>query len=412
MFNSTNTANIEKLTYIKNGSVTSVKGIKAAGIHCGLKKKRKDLALIISQVHAVSAGMYTTNKAAAAPVIISKKITDNNKKVKAIICNSGNANACTGVEGHLDALEIQSKCAEKLGVNFSEVLISSTGVIGERLNVSAIINSLDELKNCLDYNGGLNAAEAIMTTDTISKHFAVKVELSNGEITIGGIAKGSGMIMPNMATMLGFVTTDAKISKNLLQSALKDAVKDSYNKISVDGETSTNDMVLMMANGMSDIEIIEGSEDYSIFTSALKDLSIKMAKSIVFDGEGATKFITVNIKNALTEKDADLIAKSIVNSPLVKTAINGGDPNWGRVISAASSSGANIQPEKCTLYFNNLALMLPGYKIDFEEKEAVKILAEKNIVVTLDLNQGNYNTTWWTCDYSENYIKINAHYRT
>lgn len=412
MFNSTNTANIEKLTYIKNGSVTSVKGIKAAGIHCGLKKKRKDLALIVSQVHAVSAGMYTTNKAAAAPVIISKKITDNNKKVKAIICNSGNANACTGVEGHLDALEIQSKCAEKLGVNFSEVLISSTGVIGERLNVSAIINSLDELKNCLDYNGGLNAAEAIMTTDTISKHFAVKVELSNGEITIGGIAKGSGMIMPNMATMLGFVTTDAKISKNLLQSALKDAVKDSYNKISVDGETSTNDMVLMMANGMSDIEIIEGSEDYSIFTSALKDLSIKMAKSIVFDGEGATKFITVNIKNALTEKDADLIAKSIVNSPLVKTAINGGDPNWGRVISAASSSGANIQPEKCTLYFNNLALMLPGYKIDFEEKEAVKILAEKNIVVTLDLNQGNYNTTWWTCDYSENYIKINAHYRT
>lgn len=412
MFNSTNTANIEKLTYIKNGSVTSVKGIKAAGIHCGLKKKRKDLALIVSQVHAVSAGMYTTNKAAAAPVIISKKITDNNKKVKAIICNSGNANACTGVEGHLDALEIQSKCAEKLGINFSEVLISSTGVIGERLNVSAIINSLDELKNCLDYNGGLNAAEAIMTTDTISKHFAVKVELSNGEITIGGIAKGSGMIMPNMATMLGFVTTDAKISKNLLQSALKDAVKDSYNKISVDGETSTNDMVLMMANGMSDIEIIEGSEDYSIFTSALKDLSIKMAKSIVFDGEGATKFITVNIKNALTEKDADLIAKSIVNSPLVKTAINGGDPNWGRVISAASSSGANIQPEKCTLYFNNLALMLPGYKIDFEEKEAVKILAEKNIVVTLDLNQGNYNTTWWTCDYSENYIKINAHYRT
>lgn len=412
MFNSTNTANIEKLTYIKNGSVTSVKGIKAAGIHCGLKKKRKDLALIVSQVHAVSAGMYTTNKAAAAPVIISKKITDNNKKVKAIICNSGNANACTGVEGHLDALEIQSKCAEKLGINFSEVLISSTGVIGERLNVSAIINSLDELKNCLDYNGGLNAAEAIMTTDTISKHFAVKVELSNGEITIGGIAKGSGMIMPNMATMLGFVTTDAKISKNLLQSALKDAVKDSYNKISVDGETSTNDMVLMLANGMSDVEIIEGSEDYSIFTSALKDLSIKMAKSIVFDGEGATKFITVNIKNALTEKDADLIAKSIVNSPLVKTAINGGDPNWGRVISAASSSGANIQPEKCTLYFNNLALMLPGYKIDFEEKEAVKILAEKNIVVTLDLNQGNYNTTWWTCDYSENYIKINAHYRT
>jgi glutamate N-acetyltransferase/amino-acid N-acetyltransferase len=212
--------------------------------------------------------------------------------------------------------------------------------------------------------------------------------------------------------MLGFVTTDAKISKCLLQSALSESVKDSYNKISVDGETSTNDMVLMLANGMSKTEILENTEDYSLFVSALKDLSIKMAKSIVFDGEGATKFITVQIKNAATEKDANLIAKAIVNSPLVKTAINGGDPNWGRVISAASSSGANIKPENTSLYFNDLALMLPGYKTEFEEEEAAKILAKKNIVITLDLNDGKTNTTWWTCDYSEEYIKINAHYRT
>ncbi len=412
MFNTSTTEMISKITYIKNGSVTSVKGIKAAGIHCGLKKKKKDLALIYSEVEAESAGMYTTNKAAAAPVNISKKITDGQNKIKAIICNSGNANACTGVDGHLDALVVQSECAANLGIKASEVLISSTGVIGEKLNVAKIVNSFENLKSNLSFYGGIDAAEAIMTTDTVPKHFAANVELSGGKITIGGIAKGSGMIMPNMATMLGFVTTDAKISKSLLQSALAESVKDSYNKISVDGETSTNDMVLMLANGMSNTEILENTEDYSLFLSALKDLSIKMAKSIVFDGEGATKFITVHIKNAATEKDANLIAKAIVNSPLVKTAINGGDPNWGRVISAASSCGANIKPENASLYFNDLALMLPGYKTEFVEEEAAKILAQKNIVITLNLNDGKTNTTWWTCDYSEEYIKINAHYRT
>ena len=403
---------ISKYTYIENGSVTSVQEIEASGIHCGLKKKNKDLALIYSKVPAVTSGTYTTNKAAAAPVLISKKITDTSQKIKAIIINSANANACTGVEGHLDALEVQSKCAKVLDINSSEVLISSTGVIGEKLNVSAITNSLEILINNLSFDGGIEAAKAIMTTDTVPKHFALTISLSEGNVTIGGIAKGSGMIMPNMATMLGFVTTDAKISKEVLNSALIEAVNDSYNKISVDGETSTNDMVLMLANGMSNVEIQKNSEDYSKFVLALKDLSIKMAKSVVFDGEGATKFITINIKNASTEKDANLIAKSIANSPLVKTAINGGDPNWGRIISAGGSSGAEISPEKVSLYFNNLAIMQPGYKIDFVEEDAHEILAKKNIVITLDLNNGTNNTTWWTCDYSEEYIKINAHYRT
>ncbi len=412
MFNTTIIEETSKYTYIENGSITSVQGIKASGIHCGLKKKNKDLALIYSVVPALSAGTYTTNKAAAAPVFISKKITESSDKVKAIIINSANANACTGLEGHLDALEVQSKCATTLKVKPSEVLVSSTGVIGEKLNVLAITNSLEILKDSLNEEGGVEAAKAIMTTDTIEKNFALSVKLSEGEITIGGIAKGSGMIMPNMATMLGFVTTDAKINKNLLQSALTEAVKDSYNKISIDGETSTNDMVLLLANELSDVEITENSEDYSIFVSALKDLSVKMAKSIVFDGEGATKFITININNAASEYDANLIAKSLANSPLVKTAINGGDPNWGRVISAASSCGAEIKPENVSLYFNELAVMQPGYKTDFIEKDAAKILAEKNIVITLDLNDGKSNTTWWTCDYSEEYIKINAHYRT
>jgi len=412
MFNSTITEVESKFVYIENGSVTSVQGFQAAGIHCGLKKNNKDLALIYSSLPAEAAGTYTLNNAKAAPVTISENITNQSGRVKAIIVNSGNANACTGVNGHLDALEVQKKCADVLEINQNEVLISSTGVIGERLNVSKITNSLKLLANNLSVNGGLEATEAIMTTDLLPKHFAVKVDLSKGEITIGGIAKGSGMIMPNMATMLGFVTTDATINKDVLQSALTEAVNDSYNKISVDGETSTNDMVLMMANGMSNIEVEKDSDDYQIFVSALKDLSINMAKSIVVDGEGATKFITINITNASSEKDANIIAKAIANSPLVKTAINGGDPNWGRIISAASSSGANINPENVALYFDDLEILQPEYKINDVEKEAANILEQKNITITLDLNNGSSNTTWWTCDYSEQYIKINAHYRT
>ncbi|MCB0743836.1 MAG: bifunctional ornithine acetyltransferase/N-acetylglutamate synthase, partial [Ignavibacteriae bacterium] len=266
MHNQTITEVENKFTYLENGSVTSAKGFQATGIHCGIKKKNKDLALIYSKVPAEAAGVYTLNKAKAAPVTICEDITKQNGKAKAIICNSGNANACTGFEGHLDALEVQKKCAEVLKINSNEVLISSTGVIGERLNVSAIVNSLYTLKNNLNDEGGILAAEAIMTTDLVSKHFAVKVQLSSGEITIGGIAKGSGMIMPNMATMLGFVTTDAKIEKEVLQSALSESVNDSYNKISVDGETSTNDMVLMLANGMSNVEVEKDSNDYQIFT--------------------------------------------------------------------------------------------------------------------------------------------------
>ena len=412
MSNSTLIEMETKITYIKNGTVTSPKGFQANGIHCGLKKKNKDLALIYSIVPAEAAGVYTLNKAKAAPVKISENITKQNQKVRAIICNSGNANACTGIDGHLDALEIQKKCAEVLGINQNEVLISSTGVIGERLNVPSIVNSLDTLKNNLSEDGGLLAAQAIMTTDLVPKHFALKVKLTQGEIIIGGIAKGSGMIMPNMATMLGFVTTDANISKELLQSALIEAVNDSFNKISVDGETSTNDMVLFLANGMSGVKVQKGTEDYQTFVESLKDISINMAKSIVADGEGATKFITLNVINVPSDKDANIIAKAIANSPLVKTAINGGDPNWGRIISAASSSGANIYPEKVTLYFNDLALIEPNYKINNVEKEAAQILQNKNIKITIDLNDGNASTTWWTCDYSEQYIKINAHYRT
>lgn len=401
-----------QFSYIDNGSITSPIGISASGIHCGLKKKRKDLALIVSKDYAEVAGTFTKNKAQAAPVIIDKKIIDSGNKVKALIINSAYANACTGEEGFLDALEIQKRAATILEMSSSEILISSTGVIGERIPVPKITNSLNELVYKLSVSGGIDAANAIMTTDLVPKHFAVTVKLSCGKITIGGMAKGSGMIHPNMATMLGFITTDAKISKSLLQKTLSNTVNNSFNKISVDGETSTNDMVLLLANGMSNIEITENSDDYEIFFNALQDITKSMAKSIVADGEGATKFITINIKNATSEEDANLIAKSIATSPLVKTAMNGNDPNWGRIISAASSSGAEITPENLSLYFGELQILAPGYKAVFNEEEAVNILKENEIIITLDLLDGSANTTWWTCDYSEQYIKINAHYRT
>ncbi len=408
-----NTQTIEKqFSYIENGSITSPIGISASGIHCGLKKKKKDLALIVSKEFAEVAGTFTTNKAQAAPVIIDKKIIDSGTKVKAMIIYSAYANACTGDEGFIDALEIQEKTAHTLSILPSELLISSTGLIGERIPVSKVTSSLNELVYKLADDGGIDAANAIMTTDLMPKHFGLTVQLSKGAVTIGGIAKGSGMIHPNMATMLGFVTTDAKFSKSLLQTTLTNTVNNSFNKISVDGETSTNDMVLLMANGMSNVEITEDTNDYQIFSEALQDLTQSMAKSIVADGEGATKFITINIKNAQTEKDANKIAEAIAISPLVKTAMNGNDPNWGRIISAASSSGAEIVPEKLSLYFGDLQILQPGYKSVFTEEEAVNVLKEKEIIITLDLLDGTANTTWWTCDYSEQYIKINSQYRT
>ncbi len=402
----------KKFTYLENGSITSVTGFEASGIHCGLKRKRKDLALVFSKYPLSFAGTFTTNKAKAAPVIINQEILNKGKKVRALIINSAYANACTGIDGHLDALEIQNKTAAALKLSPTEVLISSTGVIGERIPVQKITASLNDLIEKLNPNGGLDAAEAIMTTDLIKKHFALELQLSKGKVTIGGIAKGSGMIHPNMATMLGFVTTDAKVNSTLLQKALTESVNDSFNKISVDGETSTNDMVLLLANGQSNVSFEENSDDYNLFVEALKDLNIKLAKSIVADGEGATKFITINIQNAPTEKDANIIAEAIAKSPLVKTAMNGNDPNWGRIISAASSSGADISPNKVALYFGNLQILKPGYIAEFNEAEAIKILKEKEIVITLDLQNGNANTTWWTCDYSEQYIKINSQYRT
>jgi len=398
--------------FIPEGTVTSAQGFKAAGIHCGLKKARKDLALIFSDVPCSAAGTFTLNKVVAAPNFISKKIIKHQGKIRAILVNSGNANACTGTTGIEKALKSQAYLASKLSVNPSEVIISSTGVIGKQLPIEKLLSGIDHIIPELSENGGSSAAEAILTTDLKKKSFAVKVKLGDGEVTIGGICKGSGMIMPNMATMLAFLTTDAEIESSTLQKLLENSVVKTFNKISVDGETSTNDMVILLANGISEIKIKEGGENYSKFLNGLVSICAEMAKAIISDGEGATKLIAITVKNAKTKEDADAIAKAVANSPLVKTAMNGNDANWGRILAAAGNSGVDFNPDKVTIKFDDFPILLPDYNAGFSEDEAKRVLNKSEVTLFLDLDEGKESSTWWTCDFSENYVKINAGYRT
>lgn len=398
--------------FIDNGTVTTPKGFLAAGIFCGIKKQKKDLSLIYSKKSCTAAGTFTLNKVKAAPLLISQEVIKSKTNVNAILINSGNANACTGDKGYEDALIMQKYCAEKLGINQNEVLISSTGVIGQMMPMEKLLSGIDKIIPLLSTQGGFDAAEAIMTTDKKIKSFAVEVELSKGKIIIGSICKGSGMIMPNMATMLAFITTDVKIESEFLQELLSLSVKNSFNKISVDGETSTNDMVVMLANGESNLSIEKNSPDSIIFQEALTALCIVMAKSIVSDGEGATKLVEIIVTGANSDEDANLVGKAIANSPLVKTAINGEDANWGRIMSAAGNSGAEIDPNKISISFNELPVVLPNYNIVLDEKIASKILSQKEFQIKINLNGGKHSSTWWTCDFSQEYIKINANYRT
>ncbi len=397
---------------IENGSVTSTPGFKAAGMFCGIKRKRKDLALIFSESPCTAAATFTLNKVKAAPLLLTQKVIQNGNDVKAVIINSGNANACTGVQGEEDAEESQKVCAEKLGIPPEEVLVASTGVIGQPLPTAKLFDGIKSIALLLSSEGGIDAAEAIMTTDTKIKSYAVEIDINGKKITIGGICKGSGMIAPNMATMLAFISTDAKVEKDILQEILSFSVDNSFNKISVDGETSTNDMVLLMANGKSGIEIKKGTSGFNNFKEGLTTLTREMAKSIVSDGEGATKLVTVNVSGAKSKKDADLVGKSISNSSLVKTAIYGSDANWGRIISAAGQSGADLNPEKISISFNELPVLQPNYLVTLNEEEALKILSNNEFTINIDLGLGIEKSTWWTCDFSEEYVRINSDYRT
>jgi len=394
------------------GGICSPKGYKASGIHCGIKKAKKDLAVIYSEVPASAAGVFTTNKVKAAPVILSREKVLKGR-IQGIVVNSGNANACTGKKGLEDAAVMAELAAGHLGVDPSMVAVSSTGVIGVPLPMEKISAGIKKAVEKLDESGGSDAAIAIMTTDTFPKEIAVETVIGGEKVTVAGMAKGSGMIHPDMATMLAFITTDALINPKALKKALKDSVDKSFNMITVDGDTSTNDMVLIMANGLAgNREISCDGEDFLAFKSALDFVTVGLAKMIVKDGEGATKFVEITVKNAVSIHDAKKVAKAVAGSNLVKTAVFGGDANWGRILCAAGYSGAELDPDKIDLYVGSLCLAKGGTPADYSEEEAAEIFKKKQIKITIDLNMGEFNATAWTCDLTYDYVKINGEYRT
>ncbi len=403
-----------------NGGVTTPKGFKATGGIASIKKNnKKDLALIYSEIPANVAGAFTTNIVKAAPVVWDEKIINLKQKVKGIVINSGNANACTGKIGDEHAKIMAETYGKCINATAEEILVASTGVIGVPMPIENIISGINNISKNLGstLEDGVLAAESIMTTDLFKKEIAVEIELDNKVIRIGGMAKGSGMIHPNMATLLAFITTDANISQQLLEKTIKEIVVDSYNMISVDRDTSTNDSVIVLANGLAENkEIMENTKDYDIFKSALSYINIELAKSIACDGEGATKFIEMNVLGAKTKSDARMIAKSVITSNLTKAAMFGEDANWGRVLCAMGYSGATFDLSKVKITFSSkqgdIVLMEGGNPIIFDEDLASKILSEKNIIITAELNDGEYDAIAWGCDLSYDYVKINGDYRS
>lgn len=400
---------------IIEGGVTSPKGFVSAGISCGIKKgNSKDLALISSITPCNSAGVYTKNIVKGAPLIITKKHLKN-KKAQAIVANSGNANTCTGEEGLRNAEEMCECVAKELKIEEEDVLVASTGIIGVKLNIEAIKNGVPDLVKKLSEDGYKDASEAIMTTDTCQKTKAIKLELGEKTVTIGVMAKGSGMIHPNMGTMLSFITTDVNITPDLLDKALKESVRISYNRVSVDGDTSTNDMVVILANGLAENPLIdEENEDYKLFLEALKKLNIEIAKMIAKDGEGATKLIECKVLNVSSEEKGEILGKSVICSNLVKTALFGCNANWGRILDAIGYSGVEFDINKIQVTMKSkkgsVLVFEKGEPIQFSTKVATDILSEDVVDIIIDFNSGNCNVCCWGCDLTYDYVKINGEY--
>jgi glutamate N-acetyltransferase/amino-acid N-acetyltransferase len=401
------------------GAINTPKGYQAGGKYVGIKKKRKDLAVVVSDVPAVFAAMFTTNKVKAAPVIWNMDIENNGGPLRALVVNSGNANACTGKQGLADNKAMAQKTAALVGCKPEEVFVASTGVIGVPMPMEVVLAGLDSLvpEISTEMQSGLNAAEAIMTTDTTMKILSLETEIGGKTVILSGMAKGSGMIHPNMATMLSFITTDVAIDQALLRKALKEIGKDTYNMISVDGDTSTNDMVMVMANGLAGNPVIDQEDnDYHKFYKALYHLNEHLAKEIVKDGEGASKFLEVTIEGAKTTEDARILVKSILTSNLVKTAMFGEDANWGRILCAMGYSGADFDPDKTSLEFiaggQRILLMKEGLPIAFDEDFAYELLQNRDIGIQIQLEDGNATATGWGCDLSYEYVKINGEYRS
>lgn len=405
---------------VTEGGVTAAQGFQAAGIAAGIKKGgTKDMAMVYSEKPCVCAGTFTTNVVKAAPVKWDQKIVEESDYVQAVVCNSGIANACTGQEGYSYCQETAKAAGKALGISAEEVLVASTGVIGQQLPMAVLKEGVKKLAPMLlgTQEAGTLAAEAIMTTDTVKKEVAVEIELSGKKVTIGGMCKGSGMIHPNMCTMLSFVTTDVDIDKNLLKEALRESVQDSYNMISVDGDTSTNDTVLVLANAMAgNPKITEKNQDYEIFKKGLDYVNKTLAQKIAGDGEGATALFEVKITGAQTKEQAVTLSKSVITSNLTKAAIFGHDANWGRILCAMGYSGAQFDPEKVDLVFESRAgriqIMKDGIGTDYSEEEATKILSEDKVTVIADIKMGEETATAWGCDLTYDYVKINADYRS
>ncbi len=402
-----------------SGGVTAAMGFQAAGVYAGIKKQKKDMALVYSTVPAVAAGTFTTNIVKAAPVKWDIDLIKSGKKLQAVILNSGVANACTGAVGEQDNETMAKEMAKQLGIEADTVLTASTGVIGRSMPMNTIVAGTKLLKEALadTIEAGHLAAEAIMTTDTVSKECAVSIELGGKTVTIGAMAKGSGMIHPNMATMLGVVTTDAAISKELLQEALSASVQKSFNMISVDRDTSTNDTYVVLANGLAgNEEITKKDADFVLFCEALNYVSTNLAKIMAADGEGASKLIEAKIYHATTYDEAVILSKSIITSSLVKTAVFGNDANCGRFICALGYSGVKFNPDTVDLYFESVEgkvkLIEDGVALEFSEELAAKILSSKEVTVIADMKAGEESATAWGCDLTYDYVKINADYRS
>lgn len=402
------------------GGVCAAKGFKAACCEAGIKyRNRTDMAMVYSEVPCVSAGTFTSNVVKAACVQWDKKIVDSGKPVQAVVVNSGIANACTGKEG-FDACEATAKAVEKAtGVSFDGVLVASTGVIGMQLPVEKLVNGVTDMSARLERSqaAGTAASKAIMTTDTVNKEIAVTFEINGKTVTLGGMSKGSGMIHPNMCTMLGFLTTDLAIEKKLLQEALSDVVKDTFNMITVDGDTSTNDTLVIMADGLAGNAVItEKSDDYETFKDALSYVCRFLARKMAADGEGATKLFEAKVINAKSKEDARTLAKAIVGSNLSKAAIFGCDANFGRFLCAMGYSGAQFEQEDVELFFESRAGRLQvfdkGTPLAFDEEKAVEIMKCDEVTVFVDMHEGSEEAEAWGCDLTYDYVKINADYRS
>jgi glutamate N-acetyltransferase/amino-acid N-acetyltransferase len=401
---------------VEGGGVTAPKGFKAGGLHCGLKKtNRHDLGVIVCEVPAAAAAVYTTNLFQAAPLQVTREALSESGLLRAVIVNSGNANACTGAQGDADARTMQSNMAEALGISKHQVAVASTGVIGELLKMDRVTTGITKLPAKLrdDHQGSDDFCQAILTTDLVKKVSCVTVIVDGQLVTIAGAAKGSGMVHPNMATMLGFVTTDARIGAPLLQELLREVTNVTFNMITVDGDTSTNDMLVAMASGLAENkELTRTHPDFAAFADGLRHVCAELAKAIARDGEGATKLIETMVIGAATDDAAQAIAKTIIGSSLVKSAVYGADANWGRIIAAVGRAGQPVNIGTVDIRLGDILVLEQSRPIPFDEEVALEYLKGDTVGINVNLNMGNGQATAWGCDLTYDYVRINAAYRT